>query len=59
MSSTNFKSVLIIYILNLLAGTYLYYAMWVKKIIGGFIILEDLMLDVICNTIFRCGEQRV
>ena len=24
-----------------------------------FIILEDLMLDVVCNTIFGCGKQRV
>ena len=24
-----------------------------------FIILEDLKLDVVCNTIFRCGKERV
>ena len=23
------------------------------------ITLEDLMVDVVCNTIFRCGKQRV
>ena len=24
-----------------------------------FVILEDLMFDVVCNTILRCGKQRV